>query len=70
MEGGNDHDLRALDIATSSSSTTIENDDGDDDLPKQSLNTGERTPSEKTDSSTSIAATNSKKVSENIVYKI
>jgi hypothetical protein len=67
LEGGNDHDLRVLDIATSTSNTTIENDDGDDDISKQSSNIGEPTPSEKTDSSTSVVVTNSKKLSESKV---
>jgi hypothetical protein len=67
LEGGNDHDLRTLDVAPSSSSTTVENDDGDDDATKPSSNTGEPTPSEKTDSSTSVAVTNSKKAPENKV---
>ncbi len=67
LEGGNDHDLRTLDVTTSSSNTTVENDDGDDDVPKQSSNTGEPAPSEKIDSSTSVAAANSKKSSENKV---
>jgi hypothetical protein len=67
LEGGNDHDLRILDVATSSSNTTVENDDGDEDLSKQSSNIIEPTPSEKTDSSTSVAVTNSKKIPENKV---
>lgn len=64
LEGGNDHDLRALDATTSLSSTTIENDDGEDDATKQSSNTGESTPSEKTDSATSVTVTDSKTISE------
>jgi len=64
LEGGNDQDLRVLDVATSSSNTTIENDDGDDDISKPSSNTVEPIPSEKTDSSTSVVINNSKKLSE------
>jgi len=64
LEGGNDQDLRVLDVATSSSNTTIENDDGDDDILKPSSNIVEPTPSEKTDSSTSVIGNNSKKLPE------
>jgi hypothetical protein len=67
LEGGNDHDLRALDVPISSSSTTIENEDADDDIPKPSTNTSEPTSSEKADSLTSVAASNSKKSSESKV---
>jgi hypothetical protein len=67
LEGGNDQDLRVLDVTTSASNTTNENEDGEDDIPKQPLNTGELTPSEKTDSSTSVAVTNSKKSPESKV---
>jgi hypothetical protein len=64
LEGGTDQDLRVLDVATSSSNTTIENDDAEDDISKQTANTGEPTPSEKTASSTSVVATNSKELAE------
>jgi hypothetical protein len=61
MEGGTDHDLRTLDAVSSSSNTTIENDDGDEDTPKQSS-------LDKTESSTSI--TDNKASSENkVIYK-
>ncbi len=63
LEGGNDQDLRVLDVATSTSNTTNENEDGEDDISKQP----ELTPSEKTDSSTSVAVTNSKKLPESKV---
>ncbi|CAF3704229.1 unnamed protein product [Rotaria sordida] len=65
LEGGSDHDLRALDVATSISNTTNDNDDGDDDIPKQSSNISEPPRLEKTDSSTSVEVTNSKKSPEN-----
>ncbi len=59
LEGGTDQDLRVLDITTSASNTTNENEDVEDDVSKQ-------TP-EKTDSSTSVAVTNSKKLPESKV---
>ncbi|CAF3920441.1 unnamed protein product [Rotaria magnacalcarata] len=64
LEGGNDHDLRALDVTTSLSNTTVENDEVDDDIPKQSSSTHEPARSEKTDSSISVAVTDSKKPAE------
>lgn len=67
LEGGNDQDLRALDVATSSSSTNVDNDDGEDDLVKPSSNANELTRSDKADTSTSTLATSSKKASENKV---
>ena len=67
LEGGNDQDLRVLDVTTSTSNTTNDNDDGEDEVSKQPSNTGELTPSEKTDSSTSVAVTNAKKPAESKV---
>lgn len=36
LEGGSDHDLRTLDLAASSSNTTLENDEPEDEPPKPS----------------------------------
>jgi hypothetical protein len=67
LEGGNDQDLRVLDVATSSSNITNENDDIEDEISKQPSNIDEPTPSEKTDSSTSVVE---KKALESKVIRI
>ena len=36
LEGGSDQDLRTLDLAASSSNTTLENDEAEDEPPKPS----------------------------------
>ena len=63
LEGGTDQDLRVLDIVTSSSNTTNENDDGENEGLKQ-------TSTEKSESSTSLTATTSKKSSEEKVSEL
>lgn len=67
MEGGSDQDLRVLDVVTSSSNTTVENDDGEDEILKPSTNINEPIVSEKAESSTSVVADDSKKSPENKV---
>lgn len=63
LEGGTDQDLRVLDVVTSSSNTTNENDDGENEGSKQP-------PIERSESSTSLNANNSKKSSESKVSEI
>ena len=68
LEGGNDQDLRALDVVGSSSSAAIENDEGDDDAVKPPSKVPESPSSEKKESATSVSGSDtgskSKKASE------
>jgi hypothetical protein len=61
LEGGNDHDLHALDATASASNTTLDNDAGNDDAPKPSSDTNEALPSEKAvDASSAVGSAENK----------